>query len=314
MNAPENSGVSEDQDDGSESPLNTASQSQWSPRRVAIMGVGLLGGSFGLAIRREFPDAHIVGVSRGQASRDSAIERGAIHDATEDLHKACEHADLVVVATPVDRVAEIVISIANVCDEQAIVTDLGSTKATIVSAVQANAAACRKFVGAHPLAGGEKTGAQHARDDLFQNRTVVITPTDATDAERVHRCRGLWLRLGSRVVVMSPHEHDQAVATVSHVPHLVASLLADLPGAESRRLAGTGWLDTTRIASGDPEMWTAICQENRLAIVAELQRFGDSVQQLQQLILHGKDAELTALLDRAKRIRDAVAKPVGPSG
>ncbi len=212
-------------------------------------------------------------------------------------------------STPVDRVAEIIIDIADVCDETAIVTDLGSTKATIVSAVESSGAACRKFVGAHPIAGGEKTGAQHAREDLFHNRTVVLTPTDATDAERIEKCKMLWQRLGSRVVVMSPQEHDHAVAAVSHVPHLVASLLANLPGEEPRRLAGTGWLDTTRVASGDPEMWTAICQENRLAIVAELDRFGDSVQQLKQAILHGKDAELRSLLDRAKRIRDAVANP-----
>jgi prephenate dehydrogenase len=269
--------------------------------------VGLLGGSFGLSIRREYPDCHVVGVSRGKSSRDSAIERESVHEATDDMYAACNNADLVVVSTPVNRVAEIIISIADACDDQAIVTDLGSTKATIVSSVETNESARRKFVGAHPIAGGEKTGAQHARDDLFLNRNVVLTPTDATDPHRVEQCKVLWQRLGAQVVMMSPQEHDQAVATISHIPHLIASLLVELPDQQSRSLAGSGWLDTTRVASGDPEMWTAICQENRLAIAAELGRFGDSVHQLKEMILHGKDANLMAILDRAKQVRDAIA-------
>ena len=299
MNAPESNSMPGDQ----------GTDTQWQPRRLAIIGVGLLGGSFGLAIRREFPDCHIIGVSRAKASRESAIARGAVHEATEDMNQACQQADLVVVSTPVDRVAEIIINITDICDEDAIITDLGSTKATIVASVEANESARRKFVGAHPIAGGEKTGAQHARDDLFQNRTVVLTPTAATDLNRVEKCKVLWQRLGSRVVMMSPHGHDQAVATISHVPHLVASLLAELPGDDARRLAGTGWLDTTRVASGDPEMWTAICQENRLAIAAELDRFAASVQQLRETILHGQDDNLMAFLDRAKQVRDALANP-----
>jgi len=190
-----------------------------------------------------------------------------------------------------------------------VITDLGSTKATIVSAVEANESARRKFVGAHPIAGGEKTGAEHARDDLFRNRTVILTPTAATDESRVGKCEVLWQRLGARVVKLSPQGHDQSVAMVSHVPHLVASLLAELPDDQSRQLAGTGWLDTTRVASGDPEMWTAICQENRLAIAAELSRFAAAVQQLQQTILHSKDAELLAFLEHAKQVRNRVASP-----
>lgn len=309
MNVPESNHTPGNQDNETHFPKSASLDRRWQPRRLAIIGVGLLGGSFGLAIRREFPSCHIVGVSRGKASRESAIARGAVHEATEDTNQACQQADLVVVSTPVDRVADIIISIADICDENAIVTDLGSTKATIVSAVEAHESARQKFVGAHPIAGGEKTGAQHARDDLFQNRTVVLTPTEATDLNRVERCKVLWQQLGSRVVTMSPHGHDQAVATISHVPHLVASLLAELPGDEPRQLAGTGWLDTTRVASGDPEMWTAICQENRLAIASELDRFAASVQQLRQTILHGKDDDLMAFLDRAKQVRDAVAKP-----
>lgn len=309
MNAPENDPPGEQAAElNRQDRINAWPQSNC-PRRVAIIGVGLLGGSFGLAIRHQFPNCRLVGVSRSGASRDAAIERGAVHEATDDLQAACRDADLVVVSTPVDRVAEIILGIADVCPEDAILTDLGSTKAAIVSAVQSKPSAAAKFVGAHPIAGGEKTGAQHARDDLFVNRTVVLTPIDATDPVRLKTCEHLWQRIGSRIVMMSPQDHDQAVATTSHVPHLVASLLVDLPNPDSLRLAGTGWLGTTRVASGDPEMWTAICQANRLAIADELERFGTAVQNLRIAILNGDDAEVMRFLEQAKRSRDAVANP-----
>jgi len=278
----------------------------WTLDRVAIIGVGLLGGSFGLGIRSLFPDSVVVGVSRNESSRRAALASGTIHEATDDARGACTGADLVIVATPVDRIAQCVIDAADVCRDDAIVTDLGSTKASIVSEVQSHANGRLKFVGAHPIAGGEKTGAQHSQTDLFRGKTVVLTPTDMTDIERVQRCKSLWHAMGSRVVILSPQAHDQAMASISHVPHLVASLLASLPADDARLLAGKGWLDTTRIASGDPEMWTAICRENRLAILAELERFGHSLQTFRETLLRGRDAELFNLLATAKQVRDSI--------
>jgi prephenate dehydrogenase len=300
---------------GSQTPMDESSirpQSPPAPRRVAILGVGLLGGSFGLAIRKRFPGSTVVGVSRSESSRQAAIDRGAIHEATSDLRQACRDADWVVIGTPVDRIAEMAIAASEVCRDGTLITDLGSTKAGIVGAIEADATASRLFVGSHPIAGGEKTGAEHARDDLFQGRTTVLTPTERTDRGRLSLCRQIWESIGSRVVILSPQEHDEALAAVSHVPHLVASLLANLPDERSRELAGTGWLDTTRVASGDPEMWAAICAENRDAIVAQLDRAGAALREFRDAIAQDNTARLVDLLAIAKRHRDAARRPTGP--
>ncbi len=284
------------------------SEVSWSPSRVAIIGAGLLGGSFALAIRRRYPQATVIGVSRSQASRDAAVRCGAVHEAVEQPQQACAQADLVVLATPVDRIAALAIAAAEVCREDALITDLGSTKAGIVEAIHAQPLTASKFVGSHPIAGGEKTGAEHARADLFESKCVVLTPVDATDPQRLQRATVLWQSLGARVEVMTPEEHDRAMASISHVPHLVASTLANLLDAPLRSLVGSGWLDTTRVASGDPQMWTAICQQNRRAIVAELQHASAALQEFRDAIESGDDERLFDLLDSAKRCRDAVAE------
>lgn len=280
----------------------------WSPSRVAIIGAGLLGGSFALAIRRRYPQATVIGVARSPASRDAAIRCGAVHEAVEQPQQACEQADLVVLATPVDRIAALAIAAAEVCREDALITDLGSTKAGIVAAVHAQPLAGGKFVGSHPIAGGEKTGAEHARADLFAAKCVVLTPVEATDPHRLQQTAALWQSFGARVEVMTPEEHDRAMASISHVPHLIASALANLLDAPLRSLVGSGWLDTTRVASGDPQMWTAICQQNRTAIAAELQRAATTLQEFRDAIHGGDDQRLFELLDSAKRCRDAVAE------
>lgn len=278
----------------------------WSPRKVAIIGVGLLGGSFGLAVRQAFPSCQVIGVSRRAPSRQQALQRAAVQQATDDATAACDGADLIVLATPVDRVARYVQQLAPHCPSDALITDLGSTKASIVAAAEADPLGRQMFVGSHPIAGGEQTGAQHARQELFRGKTVVLTPTERTDARRLQRAGRIWAALGASVVQMSPQAHDQAVAAVSHVPHLLASLLASLPSEEARRLAGSGWCDTTRVASGDPEMWAAICQENAAAIVAEIDRLRQSLDQLRQRIADGETAAVHDVLQQAKQARDRV--------
>lgn len=278
----------------------------WSPQRVAIVGVGLLGGSFALALRERYRTAQVIGVSRSAASRDAALQRGAVDQAVADPLQACDQADLVVLATPVDRIAPLAIQVAGVCHEEALITDLGSTKGSIVAAVHQHAEAGRKFVGAHPIAGSEKTGAQHARADLFAARQVVLTPIDRSDPARVQRSTELWRSLGAHVVVMTPEDHDRAMAAISHVPHLVAAVLAGVLEDSSRPLVGNGWLDTTRIASGDPELWTAICRENAAAILAELDRTSESLAAFRAAIAQGDHRRLQELLARGQRCRDEI--------
>ncbi len=285
----------------------------WKPEKVAIIGVGLLGGSFGLAIRDIYPAAHRVGVARGEASRQAALRIEAVDEASADFRRACRDADLVVIATPVDRIATLVIEAAGICRDSALVTDLGSTKAGIAVAVATNPLALGKYVGAHPIAGGEKTGAEHARHDLFRDRPVVLTPTAASDPQRLLHSATMWRALGARVFEMSPEAHDRALAFMSHLPHLVASTLAQLLDDTTRPLVGPGWLDTTRVASGDPEMWTAICKENRAEIVIGLDRMGDSLRQLRDAIHRGDDGRVFELLAAAKRSRDDVLESLLPA-
>jgi len=288
---------------GTEAPHDNMT---WSPQRVAIIGAGLLGGSFGLAIRDLFPNANVIGVSRSQASRDAAIGSGAVTSAIDDIDAACEGSDLVVVSTPVDTIAPIVIRAADRCHDAALIIDLGSTKATIVRTVERNERASRFFVGTHPIAGSEKTGAQHACRDLFSSRTVIVTPGERTPKTLVNRVNALWKSMDARVVQMSPEGHDVALASVSHVPHLVASMLAGLLSPEASPLVGTGWMDTTRVASGDANLWTAICRENSPAILLGLQSASEWLETLASALRNGDFERVRRMLEESKRIRDTV--------
>ncbi|MGV3484754.1 MAG: prephenate dehydrogenase [Planctomycetaceae bacterium] len=274
--------------------------------RVAIIGAGLLGGSFGLAFRRLHPSAEVIGVSRSPSSRDAALACGAVTAVSDALEPACRDADLVVVAVPVDGIASMVLRAAELCLDDALVIDLGSTKASIVRTVDANECARAKFVGTHPIAGSEKTGAEHARADLFKSKTLIVTPGQQTPPELVDRAEMLWRSLETNVVRMTPEDHDRAMASISHVPHLVASMIAALLPPDAGRLVGSGWIDTTRVASGDAELWTAICRENSMAIGRELQSASGWLTKMADCIARGDFDGVRQMLEESKRIRDAV--------
>ena len=282
--------------------------SAW-PRRVAVLGVGLLGGSVALALRRAVPGIQIIGTGRSERSRRAAEQSGAVDRAVESATEACRQCQVVVVATPVDRIAAMVVEAAAATPADCLITDVGSTKATIVNEVARDQRAAARFVAAHPIAGGEKRGAQHAVASLFRDRTVVLTPSEQNSAERVEQADSFWRLTGARTVRMPPAEHDAHLAATSHVPHLIAALLARLVRPEAETLVGTGWRDTTRIAAGDPDLWTAIVRENRRAIAHELQRAAESLGELQRLVESGSDDDaLRAWLAEAKQIRDRAAK------
>ena len=222
---------------------------------VAIVGVGLIGGSIGLALRERRLAQKIVGIGRRQTSLDTARGVGAIDHGVTNLANGVAQAQLIVVATPVDTIAERVMQVSTACPAASLITDAGSTKEMIVSAVDAGLAARRsgpRFVGSHPLAGDHRTGAEHARADLFDGRTVVITPTEQTRPAAVTEVSGFWESLGANVVNMTPARHDAALAITSHLPHLVASALAAATPTELLPLTASGWRDTTRVAASDP--------------------------------------------------------------
>jgi prephenate dehydrogenase len=231
--------------------------------RVAIVGVGLIGGSIGLALKNRALASVVVGVGRDEATLEGAVRLGAIDRGTTDLVDAVAEAQVVVVCTPVSRIADDVRRAAESAPAQVLVTDAGSSKRQIVESVERHARSATVFVGAHPLAGSERRGAQHARADLFDGRVCVLTPTPRTRLDRSRLARNFWGALGCRVLEMSPAEHDEIVAYTSHLPHAVAAALASsvLPGWLP--LAAGAYRDGTRVAAADTEIWTAIFRDNR---------------------------------------------------
>lgn len=287
---------------------NTAGNSRW--EQVAIVGVGLIGGSIGLALRRAGVARRIVGVGRSAANLQRAIDCGAIDQLVLESAGELPEVDLVIVCTPVDHVAKHVAWWANSAAEGALVTDAGSTKARIVSDVDAqlhdhNPRQAR-FIGSHPLAGSEKAGVEHARENLFDGRVVVITPTDHTPPSAIEEVQEFWKSLGAGVIPMTPAAHDEAVAATSHLPHVVASALAAVTPPELLRLAAGGWLDTTRIAAGDVSLWQQILLENREPVLAALAKIEHELHSWRRALEQRDVAAIEALLQQGKTIRDAV--------
>jgi prephenate dehydrogenase len=279
---------------------------------LAVIGPGLIGGSIGLAALRQGVVSQVIGIGRSQSSLQNAISHGVITEGTLDLAAGVRSADLVIVCTPVDEIPYFVQRAAEACKPDALITDAGSTKADVVARVeQARVLSTAwphsvRFVGSHPLAGNDKRGAEYARADLFVDRIVVITPTPQSRAGDVTALRDFWTSLGAATVEMSPAEHDRAVAATSHLPHLIASAIAGATPAEYVTLTAGGWLDTTRIAAGDPLLWRQIFLANRDNLLAALSRFDGMLAALRGTIEAGDAAALERLLTEGKRIRDAV--------
>ncbi|MCR9293024.1 MAG: prephenate dehydrogenase [bacterium] len=271
-------------------------------QRAVIVGVGLLGGSLGLALRRRGLAKEIIGVGRQSANLSQAVDCGAIDQAATNLGAACEQADLVVVCTPVQTVAGFVEQASPYVSSEALITDVGSTKGSIVSQLANNL----RFCGAHPLAGSDKSGVQHADAELFQDRTTILTPHPNTPVPVTERCEQLWRALGCHTQRMDAQQHDQALAMTSHLPHLVAAALAGGTPRELLPLAASGWCDTTRVAGGSVDMWLQIFQDNRPAVLAALRQFEKQISEWVEALGSQDDEQLRILLDTGKQIRDSV--------
>jgi prephenate dehydrogenase len=233
------------------------------PGTVAIVGVGLIGGSIGLALRSRALAPEVIGVGRDPATLDLAVRMGAITRGTTELEAGVAEADVVVVCTPVTRIADDVRRAAEAAPDRVLVTDAGSSKRQIVEAVERQPRSAAVFVGAHPLAGSERRGVDHARADMFEDRVCVLTPTARTRPDRGRRAHAFWSSLGCRVLEMAPAEHDEVVAYTSHLPHALAAALASSVPADWLALAAGAYRDCTRVAAADTELWTAIFRDNR---------------------------------------------------
>lgn len=264
----------------------------------------MLGGSVGMAIKRASKTTEIVGFSRTENKRELAIQHQAVDRTADSIEAACAGADVVVVASLVDHIAPMAITAAAATPEQCLITDVGSTKATIVQAVGQDNTAAKKFVAAHPIAGSEKTGVENATASLFDEKVVVLTPSEQADCELTEKAERFWQRTGGRIVRLSPTDHDAYLAACSHVPHLVSAAVSRLLPPQARTLVGSGWRDITRVAAGDPALWTAICRENRQAICQELENLSADLLKLAVLLDQADDQRLFHWLAEAKQNKE----------
>ena len=268
---------------------------------MTVVGVGLIGGSVGLALRTRGLADRVIGVGRDRDRLAEAVRLGAIDDSAPDIGGGVAAADVVVLATPVDRIARDARVAAMLSTPELLITDVGSTKSNIVFEVEADPRTSRCFVGAHPIAGSERSGVEHARAALFEGRPCVLTETPRTPPDRLDRAREFWEALGARVVTMTPEEHDRALAYTSHLPHALAAALAAGLGPEEVELAAGAFRDATRVAGSDGMLWTAIFLENRGPLLDALDRFDAGLARFRAALEADDQA---ALLDYWRTARD----------
>lgn len=281
-----------------------AKQSSFDIRHVTIVGVGLLGGSIGLAVRRRFPRAIVSGVGRRRSSLAVARRRGCIHEAHLDPSVPAAQSDVVILATPVGAFERHLRAVQPVLRPDALVTDVGSTKAEVVRLAERICGRGGAFVGSHPMAGKETKGPAYASADLLRDALCVVTPTKHTPPSLLTRAETFWRALGMRTLRLSPARHDRAAANVSHLPHALSALLMLLPDDDDLAIAATGWRDMTRLAGGDPEMWRDIMVTNRSEILRSFRRFRRSLDALSDLLERNNAPALERFFSRARSRRE----------
>jgi len=278
-------------------------------KRVVIIGVGLIGGSLALAGKKKGLFGEVIGVGRNKANLDAAVNMGAVDRYVHDPKEVCKHADLMVLATPVERILSIGRETAPLMRKGACLTDVGSVKQAIVSGLDEILPDGVHFVGGHPIAGSEESGAAAGRFDLFEGARTVLTPTRSTDPEALRKIRSLWEGVGSMVVEMDASEHDVILAAVSHLPHMAAyALVNTLSGMKDRHpsipsFAAGGFKDITRIAGSHPEMWKEICRMNKKNILKMIGDYTRALNSIQVKIEQDRFEELSRLFEQARGFR-----------
>ncbi len=279
--------------------------------RVLIVGVGLLGGSLGLALKARGIAQQVVGVGRRTASLDTARAMGAIDEASLDLAAACADSALAIVCTPAAQAQRDLDTLRAHLPADAIATDVASTKAALCAHAAATWPAPRRFVGSHPMAGSEKWGPEHAHADFYQDSVCLVEEAPGIDPQAARAIGDLWTALGARVVPIDPVQHDDMLARTSHVPHVAAAALAVVAGrgGDVRHLAGNGLRDTTRIAAGRPELWRDICLTNRDAVRAGLHEVRAWLDAFDRALADGDADTLERLLAEGAQARAQLDAP-----
>ena len=279
--------------------------------QLGLIGCGLMGGSFALSLKRGGKVRRVVGYSKSPTTTERARHLGVIDIEAPSALMAVSGSDVVLVAVPVSAIGPILKAIQPLVSAESLIMDVGSTKVAVVHAAQrALRGRIGSFVPTHPIAGREVSGVEHASADLYDGRQIILTPTERTQARQIARATEVWQAAGGRVSVMSPEEHDNALAAVSHLPHLLAfammnGLVGQSRAKELLTLAGPGFRDFTRIAASDPMVWRDILLSNRERILGQSQLFRQALSDLEKLMSSGNEDALTELIELASQTRSS---------
>jgi prephenate dehydrogenase len=285
-------------------------------KKTTLVGVGLLGGSLGLALRKRRLAGSVAGFVRRASSVVECKRVGAVDVATRDLEEAVSGADLIVLCTPIAQMEPLARQMCPFLAPGAVVTDVGSVKGTVVRNLEGLIAeAGGSFVGSHPMAGSEKTGVASAKADLFERAVCVVTPTPKSNRAAVRSVERLWKSAGARLLRLSPETHDLLVSRSSHLPHVLAASLANFVLSpkhpkEQALLCANGFRDTTRIASGSPEMWRDIAMANGANLADVLGILVKDLQGFQRVLRNGNPEEIAGFFEQAKQRRDVWSRRV----
>jgi prephenate dehydrogenase len=280
--------------------------------KLAVVGVGLIGGSLALALKEAGAVGHVVGIGRGLPNLETALRLGVVDSFTQDLAEGVTDADLIFLATPVQSLGAVAEQAMPYLKAGAIITDGGSVKQAVIDAIQPHLRDDVHFVPGHPIAGTENSGAEAAFATLYQDRRCILTPTERTAESALEFVRRMWQLVGSQVVMMAVDKHDRVLAAISHLPHMVAYALVNAVGAYDRydenilEYSAGGFRDFTRIASSDPTMWRDIALTNREALIEMMQQFETFFAELKEDIASGSEERLFEFFRRSKQSRDEI--------
>ncbi|MFU8848860.1 MAG: prephenate dehydrogenase [Opitutales bacterium] len=277
--------------------------------QITIIGPGLLGASIGIAVRERGLAQRIVSWSRRAETRANCLSQSWCDEVFDQPEAACRKSDFIVLCTPVQTITPLLAKIAGGLEPGALLTDVGSTKSQICRETQGLDLNGATFIGSHPMAGSEQTGMAHARGDLFEAAACIVTPLEGAPTEKVRQISLFWESLGMLVTHASPEHHDEIVAHISHLPHLLSSALCSFLAQRDpiwKGLAGRGLRDTTRIAAGDPGLWRQILESNREEVIRAISGFEEELQQFKAALLNENPTSLQQMLTRGKDFRETL--------
>ncbi len=277
-------------------------------RQVSVIGLGLLGGSVALTVSRSLPNVKVVGYAHRASTRQKACEFSIASEITGDLKASVAGSDMVILATPISIFEKMLVEINDTLNAGAIVTDVGSTKVLPHRWAAKHLNKKIHYVGSHPIAGSEQRGLEYSRDDLFEQADCVVTNTKTTNRQAAKLVKEFWAKMGCRVKMLSPAEHDKIYANVSHLPHITAAALLNANAPEQLKSAGKGFMDTSRVASGPANIWVDILTANSTNCVRSIDRLIKQLEKFKNALSAGETKKVEKLLDDARTKRAGMIK------